>query len=414
MPIFFALFLSTILCPTTAQAMPTPPLIRAVQNSSMNSLVQLLRGGADINAIDTLGRTAAHYAVAQNNIDALEMLLDEGAEVNLSDSQGKTLLDLWQTHRDEDMLILLQKAGAAGTAQDLWQAAVSNDIAAAKRLLAEGADAQAKNAEGKVPFHVAVEAEHDSLAAILLKAAQGINGKDEKSWTPLMWAIVADDWDMVREFLAEGAYIIAGRQQSALDIAISMESEDKFIEAVTAVKGVDTIIENTVACTMLMLAAWSGRTETVKLLLEHGANIDTQNKFGWTALMWAAGEEKTETVKLLLKHGSNIEVKSSHGQTAIMLAAVQRETETVKLLLKHGANIEVKDSHGRTALMLAAWSGRAETVKLLLGHGANTDAKCIDGRTALMYAEAGGHSGHRKIAQLLREYSEGSNASPQE
>ena len=173
MQIFFTLFISTLLCQTTSQAMPTPQLIQALLSKNINLFVQLIKGGANINAIDKLGRTAAHYAVTQKNTHALQLLLDEGAEVNLNDKQGKTLFDLWQTHKDKDMLVLLQKAGAAGTAQDLWQAAASNDVIAAKHLLAEDADAQAKNMEGKVPFHVAVEAEHYSLAAILLKAAQG-------------------------------------------------------------------------------------------------------------------------------------------------------------------------------------------------------------------------------------------------
>ena len=113
MQIFFTLFISIILCQTTAQAMPTQPLILAVKSNSMHFLGQLLRGGANINASDALGRTAAHYAVAQNNIDALQVLLDEGAEVNLTDNKGEALLDLWQIHKNEDMLILLQNAGKA-------------------------------------------------------------------------------------------------------------------------------------------------------------------------------------------------------------------------------------------------------------------------------------------------------------
>ena len=251
MQIFFTLFLITIFCPTTAQAsvVRTPKLIQAVQSNSMNFFGQLLRGGADINAIDARGRTAAHHAVVQNNLDALQLLLEEGAEVNLTDNQGKALLDLWQTHKDADMLILLQKAGAqpayterqpatdasietdntsietdntsietetAGKAQDLWQAAASNDVVAAKRLLAEGADAQAKNAAGKLPFHVAINAKHHSLAAILLKAEQGINGDDERGWTPLMLAILADDWDLVRELLNDGANVVEGHKENAL------------------------------------------------------------------------------------------------------------------------------------------------------------------------------------------------------
>ena len=580
MQIFFTLLFITILCPATAQAMPTPQLIQAVQSSSMNFLGQLIRGGANINAIDILGRTAAHHAVAQNNLDALQLLLDEGAEVNLSDNQGKTLLDLWQTHKDADMLILLQKAGArhaytemqpatkasieteisietdtAGKAQDLWQAAASNDLVAAKRLLAEGADAKAKNAEGKAPFHIAVEAEYYSLAAILLKAAQGINGRDEKSWTPLMWAIVADDWDLVREFLDDGADIKIGRQQNALDIAemtgseeklfkvvveekgvdasvvatalkmkdahsisirdiigwaplkiailvddwdlvrellndgtdlfadfklsnaldvaAMMGSEEKLLGVVVEEKGVDTSIvatimkmkdahsisiRNIIRWTPLMLAIladdwdlvrellndgvdlfagyekenaldvaammgseeklfeamleqgtdlnvqnkdgytvliWAveyGKTETVALLLEHGTNIEAKDKRGQTLLMQAGRMGKTKTVALLLERGANIEAKDPFGGTALIHAAEQGKTETVKLLLERGANIEVQDKYGKTALVRATFWEKTEVVKLLLKHGANIEAKDTSGWTALLFAAGKGYT----------------------
>ena len=487
MPFLFLSFI--VLCPTTTQAnvVRTPPLIQAVQSENMSLFMQLIKGVTDVNILDTLGRTAAHYAVLRNNLKALELLLNNGTDVNLSDNQGKTMLDLWQRHKDEDMFVLLQNAGAAGTAQDLWQAAANNVRVSAEHLLAAGADANAKNAEGKTPFRIAVEAEHAALAAILLRAAAGIDGEDEKSWTPLMWAIVADDWDLVREFLAEGADISAGSRQNALDIATSMkseaklleaiveemgvdasavtstlklkdmhgistgeiiswtplmwaivgndwdlvrefigegayigavgyhqsawhiatlmESENKLIEAVIAAKGVDVIIgEN--ERTMLMHTAIKGETKKVKLLLEHGANIDGKDTNRWTALLYAAREGKTETVTLLLEHGANIEAKNFHGWTALMIAAREGKTEMVALLLKHGASIEAQDKkYGWTALMYAAMHGKTKTVKLLLEHGANIEAKNSAGKTALMIAEA---SGHKKIAQLLREYSEGS------
>ena len=52
-------------------------------------------------------------------------------------------------------------------------------------LLAVGADAKAENDAGKVPFDIAVEAEHYALAAVLAKAAGGINGRDKKGWDTL-------------------------------------------------------------------------------------------------------------------------------------------------------------------------------------------------------------------------------------
>ena len=194
------LFVGIVLSSTTqASVVCTPPLIQAVQSERMSFVIQLIRGGVDINAINAIGRTAVHYAVKMNNLPALELLLDNGADLNLTDSAGNTPLDLWHEHKNKDMLALLHDAGAKpsftkieeqqpiispttdivpspenkGESQDLWHAAASNDVAAAKSLLAEGADTKAKNAEGKTPFEVAAEAEHAAVTALLLKATAG-------------------------------------------------------------------------------------------------------------------------------------------------------------------------------------------------------------------------------------------------
>ena len=89
----------------------------------------------------------------------------------------------------------------------------------------------------KTPFHIALEAEHYGLAAFLLKATMGLNGLDEKAWTPLMLAIVADDWNMVQELIVDGADIFAGHRQNALDMAKIMESEAILVDVFVADRG---------------------------------------------------------------------------------------------------------------------------------------------------------------------------------
>ena len=345
MQIFFTLSLSIILGQTTAPAMPTPSLIQAVQSNRMTLFGQLLKGGANINAIDKLGRTAAHYAVVHNNLHALQMLLDEGAEVNLSDKQGKRLLDLWQTHRDKDMLVLLQKAGAAGTAQDLWQAAASNDIAAAKRLLTEGANAQAKNKAGKVPFHIAVEAEHYSLAAILLKAAQGINGRDEQGWTSLMWAIVADDYDLVREFIAEDASVGSGRYQNAWDVAEMMESEAKLLKIIVEEMGMDASVVTTV----------------LKLKDRHG--IRNRDVISWQPLHWAIIADDWDMVHKFIKDGTD--PNAGHIQKALDIAEMmENEKKLLEVIVEEmGMDVSViatamklKDRHSIKSRDIISWT----------------------------------------------------------
>ena len=393
----------------------------------MALLVQLVKGGVDVNVTNAIGRTAAHYAVLRDNPSALELLLNNGADPNLTDNEGRALLDLWHEHKNEKMLALLHAAGAkpAPTAvegqqpaispvtdttpsstelssedkmesQDLWQAAANNDRASAERLLAEGADAKAKNAAGNTAFDVAVESGHDALAAILLKAVAGINGRDGRGWTPLHWAIVADDWDLVRELIEAGADISLGSQQNALEIAKLMNSETKLIEVFIDAKGVDAIVRD--GRTVLIYAAWNGSTEVVKLLIDNGADLNHKSNHGDTALMYAARDGHTDVVKFLIDNGVDLNHKNNGGVTALIYAARKEHTEVVKFLVDNGADMNIKTKYGWTALMYASRYGYTEVVKLFIDNGADMNIKDVDGWTALMYAA---EKGCKEIVKLL-------------
>ena len=312
MQLLRTLSFSIFLC-STAQANTVrnvPPIILAVRGESMSFMGQLIRGGVDVNAIDVRGYTAAHYAVVSNNFPALELLLSNGADPDLGDNDGNRLLDLWHEHENKEMLTLLQDAGVKSSLEinlppprvdkvtppanktestDLFQAAANNDRVVAERLLADGADTKTKNAAGKTPFNIAAEAEHGALAAILLQAVAGINGRDEKGWTPLMWAIAYDDWDLGHALIRAGGDIYAGRRQNALDIAKLMESEAKLVEVFVAEKGADVPFGYH-GETALMRAAWEGHTEAIKLSIDRGTDCNIQSEDGRTALMRAAWE----------------------------------------------------------------------------------------------------------------------------
>jgi Ankyrin repeats (3 copies)/Ankyrin repeats (many copies) len=76
----------------------------------------------------------------------------------------------------------------------------------------------------------------------------------------------------------------------------------------------------------------------VRLLLEHGADINAQTNIGRTPLHWASKWGVLEVVRLLLEHGADVEVKNNNGETALQeLEAVGRvHDEVVKLLREHG------------------------------------------------------------------------------
>jgi ankyrin repeat protein len=125
--------------------------------------------------------------------------------------------------------------------------------------------------------------------------------------------------------------------------------------------------------TPLMYGALYGNAESVRTLLEHGANPNVSNNEGTTALMWAV--DSVEKTRLLLDAGAAIDARTEGGRTALLIAAGRHgSTNVVKLLINRGANAAVIAENRTTALQLAARSGDEEAMRLLLAHGANLKA----------------------------------------
>ncbi len=120
---------------------------------------------------------------------------------------------------------------------------------------------------------------------------------------------------------------------------------------------------------LLHIACKNGNTEVVKLLLEHGANVNQQNENGQTPLRTACIYANSDVVQILLKHGADIaSINFEHSENLALLcdACKNGNTEVVKLLLEHEADFNIKDSFNSTPLLIACTKGNAEIVKLIL------------------------------------------------
>ena len=114
----------------------------------------------------------------------------------------------------------------------------------------------------------------------------------------------------------------------------------------------------------LQAAASSGNIETVRLLLERGANVNDQGGDYGYALRIAANHHFTDIVRLLLDNGADIHLQGGSHGTALQVAAGcprvmdsdYQDLSTLKLLLDRGANINAWGSGTcGTALIAAAW-----------------------------------------------------------
>ncbi|KAH7323802.1 ankyrin repeat-containing domain protein, partial [Rhexocercosporidium sp. MPI-PUGE-AT-0058] len=134
-------------------------------------------------------------------------------------------------------------------------------------------------------------------------------------------------------------------------------------------------------------AAKNGHTSTVRALFNrNSASIEIQDHNGSTPLSLAtcgASKNHAETVKFLVESGANVSYKQRNGSTPIITAAENGNVQSMKYLLgkdcllpgKEPANVDERNSGRSTALSLAAKNGHEDAVLLLLSHGAQDISK---------------------------------------
>lgn len=160
----------------------------------------------------------------------------------------------------------------------------------------------------------------------------------------------------------------------------------------------------------LFTAAQQGDNKEVKRLLENGANVNATCKEGKydrpTPLHIAVDCNNLECVRLLIEHGVNVNVKDSRvGGFYPLRKAVFRSVEMMRLLLDNGA-----DADKSKALVSAAGEGKTKIVEILLSeYGANPNVIHIF-RTALSEA-LGRHPYNHTLIKTLLDYGADPNLS---
>ena len=101
----------------------------------------------------------------------------------------------------------------------------------------------------------------------------------------------------------------------------------------------------------LMLASLKGHLGIVKLLVEHRAPISYST--GWAPLHYAAFEGRTEVVRYLLEKGAEKDALAPNGYSALLLAMRNGHMEAARELLYADADVNIKGARGETALSLA-------------------------------------------------------------
>ncbi|KAF7273235.1 protein fem-1 homolog CG6966 isoform X2 [Rhynchophorus ferrugineus] len=141
----------------------------------------------------------------------------------------------------------------------------------------------------------------------------------------------------------------------------------------------------------LWCAAAAGHFNIVKLLVSHGAKVNTTTRTNSTPLRAACFDGHMEIVRYLIQHGADIEIANKHGHTCLMIACYKGHIKITRYLLSLKANVNRKSIKGNTALHDCAESGSLEILRLLIEHGGTMDVDSY-GMTPLLAAAVTGHN----------------------
>lgn len=135
----------------------------------------------------------------------------------------------------------------------------------------------------------------------------------------------------------------------------------------------------------LMIGAWEGNLELMRLFISRGADIDLLNANGESALLLAAWRGKQEAVKWLLERGARINA-GERQWSALHYAVFTGNKELTAFLISQGADIDARSTNGSTPLMMAIYEGHDEIAQTLIEKGADRVSKNDWGDGALEWA----------------------------
>ena len=158
--------------------------------------------------------------------------------------------------------------------------------------------------------------------------------------------------------------------QSPLHFACQVTNSTEIIDALlTNGAGIDEMSKSGSA---LCIAAWNGKSKLVRHLLRRGARIGLAGQDGYNDLHRAAVRGHSETCKVLLEHGADINCQHPiTGDSALSYAAAGGHHKTLLSLLLLAANINNRAWTGFTPLAVACQNSHLANVVSLLQAGAD-------------------------------------------
>jgi hypothetical protein len=149
----------------------------------------------------------------------------------------------------------------------------------------------------------------------------------------------------------------------------------------------------------LMIGAWEGNIDLLRLFVERGADINLMNASGETPIILAAWRGNLPAVQWLLERGARINAPPRQW-SALHYAVFAGHAELADYLMTRGGDINALTTNGSSVLMMAIYEGREELARKLIEKGADPRPKNDWGDAAVDWAM---RFNHLNIARLLTD-----------
>lgn len=384
-------------------------LADAAQQGNKDAVRTLLKEKADVNAAQGDGMTALHWAADKDDLETARLLLAGGANAKAMTRIGEiTPLFLAAKNGDAAMIDLLLKAGAdaksvkANGTTALMIAATSGNADAVKTLLDHGADINAKESvhgQTAVMFASAL----DRTAVVKLLASRGADLNVETGVKKLERVRFDQDGNIVEDRPGGRGGAAGAKGASNTPDAMALDTFARSLGFESAEYKIDTAAAD--KAVLDTFAKSIGLKESVYLVKKAAARagdigfrgprkVGPDFGGGMTALIYAAREGHLDTVKALVEGGANInQVSGGDKMSPMVEAIINGHFDIAKYLLDKGADPNIVGLNGLAPLYATidvqwapkAWFPQPSTeqekvthldlMKALLDKGANVNAQ---------------------------------------
>lgn len=319
------------------------PLSVAIELGYLDIAQRLVTAGANPNLGTDKRKGAMVLALENEYFDLADSLLQHGAEISARDENGWTPL--------------------------IW-ASIKGYRRVVEYLIENGADLHICSHDGWNALTGAFFKQHNWIVDFLTEHGARFGRKYKEA--ALLSAYEHGSQDVVRFLIEDGVNVNIGTSDAQPLLIVVLARGDTDVLDLMLDAGADINIRDNDGNPALLSAILNAQYKSATRLIERGASVNVKGP-NWAPIHVAAYHGRVDLCRALLDAGASVDQLGDLRHTALMRASQRKHAVTVKLLLEYGADPNLQNERGQSSHDLSRDSFRSTSVtEVLARHGARS------------------------------------------